>query len=218
MIRMAIVGLMLFSSVHCATAGKAPAKCPEPKPCASDSGFREVPPPLKADVPSRETSRDFTLKALSADGKRVAFRVEDGIAGSAYEAFSFKPFKRVARQIFEPDDAKSAWRAFRRRHKMTQKPVFEPQKPGTEYVLVAATTDDWVIVYVMKGKKVAPYFKVPRLKDRKGRPAKVTIKRLAWVPSGAFAIFIHNQSLKDPMPFKSDVVHVFPLWKYRVPF
>ena len=142
----------------------------------------------------------------------------DGLVGNTYQTFDSKTAGFLKRTIFESDDAKRAWRRFRSWHKVKADPVYSPKQPGTDYVLMAASTKDWVIVYVMKGKQIAPYLKIPRLKTDKGTPAKVTIKRLAWDPTGAYAVFIHNQSLPSRPPFSSDYVHSFRFWPYRAPF
>lgn len=106
MFRMVIVGVLALGSVHCATSGKVPGDCPKPIPCSVGAVLKEVPPPLKAAKLSRDSSRQLTLKAFSADGKRVALEVVDSLAGSACEVYTLEDPKRLVRQIFESATAR----------------------------------------------------------------------------------------------------------------
>ena len=225
MLRVALICAAFMALASCAShhAKKtAPPPCPKPKACPPQPVWRPVPPPVVAQEPQTKATRQITLMGFAADGKRFAVEVVDSLVGSTYQVFKATddatPLTPAARTVFNPTDAKTEWARFRRKYRMTKKPLFSPAQPGTDYVLMAAQTADAVVVYVMKGKQIAPYLKIPRLKTKRGRAAKITIKRLAWEPSGGYAVFIHNQSLASKPPFSSDYIHTFRVWPYRVPF
>jgi hypothetical protein len=190
-------------------------------PTATDSsqpGTTAPMPPITAKAVKHDVSHTITLVAFGTDQRTYGMKVVDSVAGPTFVAMDGITNQFKGQTVFEEGDDKSAWRRFRWKHKLTIKPDFSQKKPGEDYVLVAADTPEYVIVYVMKGNKVAPYFRIPRLKNNKGEPAKVTIKRLAWEPTGKFAVFIHNQSWKKPMPFTSDYAHTFQVLAFRLPF
>jgi len=212
----ACVSVALGPPTGCASddAAECPAcpECPEP------------PPPVVAakapiDAEPLTTGRRKTMKLLGfGSDDVVAFEVGDDLAGSSYQVYDAAEQKILRSYPYTRFTADAQWRKVVRAHDVTPLEDASQRRSADELVLLGSDRDDWVVVYVMKGERAVPYFRVPRLKADDGALADVRVKRLAWTPDGRYAVVVHTQGLRDPRPWESDFVHFFAVEDARLPF
>lgn len=214
-----LAALLLLAA--CASAPPPPdcPRCPEPPPedaCAPPPA--EARAPIDAEPLDPDRQRTIRLMGFSEDGSLVGLAVGDDLMGPSYQVYDPARAQVVKSYVYGAREADETWARVKRTHKLVDLETASQRQPGSDLVLLGGDTDGWVVVYIMKGDRAVPYFRIPRLVDVDEQPADVSVKRLAWTPDGKHAIVVHTQALKRPRPFESDFIHVFELEPRRLPF
>jgi len=196
-------------------------RCPDPEPPPPTDApdvVKPAPRPIDADPVPTDRRRGLRLMGFSADGKRVGLRVQDELMGSVFQVFDVEEDRVVDGQVFGPQEEDATWTRVARKHKLTRIETASAQMPGHDLTLLGADTETHVVVYVMKGERAIPYFRIPRLEDGDGQPAIVSVREIAWEPSGRYAVVIHSQETAQPRRFQSDFMHIVRVDLRRLPF
>lgn len=188
--------------------------CPE---CAPPPPVTAARAPIDGDPLTTERRRTVTLMGFGPDGL-IALDVGDDLMGSSYQIYDPAQQKAVKIHTYTTFTAPQQWNKVKRVHKIKPLDAASQQRPGGELVLLGSDRDGWVVIYLMKGERAVPYFRIPRLSDVDGTPADVRVKRLAWSPDGKYAVVIHTQAVAKPRPWEGDFLHVFTVDPERLPF
>ena len=188
--------------------------CPECEPPPPVTAARA---PIDAEPLTTERRRTLTLMGFGPDGL-IALDVGDDLMGSSYQIYDPAQQKPVKIYTYSTFTAPQQWNKVKRVHKFKPLDAASQQRPGGELVLLGSDRDGWVVIYLMKGERAVPYFRIPRLSDVDGTPADVRVKRLAWSPDGKYAVVIHTQGVAKPRAWEGDFLHTFTVDSERLPF
>ena len=191
--------------------------CPEVATPPPPPAEKAAQAPIDAAPLTTERRRTLTLMGFGPDGL-IALDVSDDLMGSAYQVYDATKQQVVKSYVYTSFTAPQQWNKVKRIHKITDLDGASQTRPGGDLVLLGSDSDGWVVIYLMKGERAVPYFRIPRLVDEGGAPADVRVKRLAWSPDGRWAVVIHTQALKQPRPWEGDFLHVFAIQPERLPF
>lgn len=163
---------------------------------------------------SRQT---IEVVGFSRDGREVVLKVLDENLGAQFQVRDSKRNELVKAYPYEEDREKPVLRQVAKTHDVSDAWVDGPENPKKGVTLMTAQKADKLVLYLMKGEKVAPYEEVQLLGTKKG-PAKAFAKQSAWDEKGKYGAVVYHQKYKDLLEWEGDFIHTFKLRSYRLAF